>query len=115
MVRALSSSEYSFMIGENFKITIFRLLKNAFMELPRPWYDLIINTLCRTVPKLVFQKKLSSVCHEKLSEKCSSILYGGILCPCFTLKSSRGRCCFNNRQEVWTKCIEFDKKDSMAE
>ena len=32
------------------RFTVFRLLENAFVKLPCPYHDLIINPLCRTVP-----------------------------------------------------------------
>ena len=44
--------------GKVFKFTVFRLLENGFVKLPRPWKDLIINPLCRTNPHKFFRKSL---------------------------------------------------------
>ena len=53
-------------------LTVFRLMENAFVKLPCPYHDLIINPPCRAVPYKLAQNNLSLICHEKLP----SILYG---------------------------------------
>ena len=55
------------MIGENvYSFTVFKLLESAFVKLPRPWYDLIINPPCRTAhPLSLPQNFFSLICHEK--------------------------------------------------
>ena len=42
------------------------------MELPHPWYDLIINPPCRTFPQ-----HLTPICNEKLLQKSPSMFFGG--------------------------------------
>ena len=51
-----------------FRCTVFRLLESAFVKLPYPWHDLIINPPCRTAaPPISFPKKVCSlIFHEKL-------------------------------------------------
>ena len=41
-----------------FRFTMFRILDNAFGKLPCPWYELIINTLCKTIPHKFTPKRL---------------------------------------------------------
>ena len=69
---------------------IFRLLENAFVNLPYLWHDLIINLPCRTAPQ-----NFSPICYKKLLEKGPSILhtyFGETLFPC-----SNGKLCGNIR------------------
>ena len=47
------------------RFTIFRLLENAFVKLPCPYHDLIINPPYRTVPNNFTQNNLSPIWHEK--------------------------------------------------
>ena len=84
---------------QDYIATVFRLLENAFVKLHHPSHDLIINPPCRRVPK-----NLSSICHEKYLEKCSSMfLEEQTLCPCSTGKSCGGICFLNVYNEIRTK------------
>ena len=38
-------------------LTVFRLLENAFVKLPCPYHDLIINPPCRIVPQYICPKQ----------------------------------------------------------
>ena len=59
-------------LEKSLRFTVFRLLENAFVKLPCPYHDLIINLPCRTGPKKLTQNILFPICHKKLP----SILYG---------------------------------------
>ena len=65
MIRALPSSEYPSMVGENFQIYIVQITGKCFHKTPhRPWHDLIIRLPYRTTPHKFAKKGLSP--HEKL-------------------------------------------------
>ena len=67
------------------RLTVFRLLENAFVKLPCLYHDLIINPPCRTVPQFA-QNNLSPICHEELP----SIPYGARHYPLAPLKNHVG-------------------------
>ena len=69
------------------RFTVFRLLENAFVKLPSPYHDLIINLPCRAIPNKIAQNNLSPICHKKAS---LHTLSGETLCPCSIGKSCGG-------------------------
>ena len=92
---------------------VLRLLENAFVKLPHPRHDLIINPPCRTGPKkkkknktlphLPWKAFIKRSFHEKHLYKGPSMFLGETLCSCSTGKSCRGICSLNIRKEMRTK------------
>ena len=72
--------------------TVSRFLESAFVKLPHPWHDLIINPLCGTgIPHKFAQKSLfPHVLWKSFLRKRSPHALVGTLCPCSTGKSCGG-------------------------
>ena len=86
------------------EFTVFRLLENAFVKLPRPWHDLIITSTCRTAPRLNLPPIFVLYLPRKAFRKRSlHILWGETPCKCSTGKSCRGICSLIICKEVRTK------------
>ena len=111
---ALSSSIYPFMIGKKLRFTVFRLLGNAFVKLPCPYHDLIINPPCRTVPQQICPKQFVPHLPWKAS---LHTLWGEALSLCSIWKSCESvslNIC-KKVQNKTCKHIEFGKKDCKTE
>ena len=74
-------------LEKSLRFTVFRLLENAFVKLPCPYHDLIINPPCRTFSQWISPKQF--VFH--LPWKASlHTLWGETLCPWSIGKSCGG-------------------------
>ena len=51
------------------RFTAFKSLENAFVKLPCPWYDLIINPPCRTVSQYIFPHKIVLAAKKSFQKK----------------------------------------------
>ena len=62
--------------------TVFRLLQNAFMKLPHPWHDLIINPPCRTAhQKKKKEKNCPPSSMKSIYKKVTPCFLGGDTMP----------------------------------
>ena len=75
------------------RFTVFRLLKNAFVELVLPYHDLVINPQCRTaLHKFAPQNIVPHLRWKAFRKRPLHISWGKRLCSCSTWKSCGGMC-----------------------